>query len=244
MSHILIAGGDEAGRGAVIGPIVISVVSISKGRESRLSRIGVRDSKMLTRRMRNYLFDEIYSAAEEVKVYKISASEINESMKNKISINELEAINFARLIDSLKKEPRKVFLDSPDVISERFGLRVRLFSKKQLLVAGMRRQAAANSIRVIAEHKADARYPIVSSASIIAKVVRDGEIARIRKRENIEIGSGYPSDRITVEAIRRSLGSGRLSPYLREHWKTLKTIRQLKMDDFLGEAKPASGAYG
>lgn len=232
MSHILIAGGDEAGRGAVIGPIVISVVSISKGREARLSRMGVRDSKMLTRRMRNYLFDEIQSAAEEVKIYKISSAEINESMRNKVSINELEAINFAKLIDSLENDPRKIFLDSPDVISERFGLRVKLFSKKALGVAGAEKRAKAR-ISVIAEHKADARYPIVSSASIIAKVIRDEEISRIKKKAAIDIGSGYPSDAKTINAIRKTLGSSRLAPYLREHWKTLKTIRQLKMDDFL-----------
>lgn len=236
MIPIIIAGGDEAGRGAVLGPIVVSIVSISKGKEAKLARIGVRDSKMLTRKRRSFLYDEIYSIADEVKVYKIESSEINEAMKNKVSINELEALNFAKLIDSLEKQPGCIFLDSPDVISERFGLRVSLFSKKPMLVKGIkaeRREREARPIKMVSEHKADSRYPVVSGASIIAKVTRDAEIEKMEGDLGIEIGSGYPSDKYTIEAIRKSLGDGTLNGRLREYWKTLKYIRQRRIDEFL-----------
>ncbi len=215
---------------------MISVISISKGREGRLSRAGVRDSKLLTSRKRLFLYDEIYSLAEEVLTYKISSSEINDAMENKISINELEALNFAKLIDSLESQPNKVYLDSPDVVSERFGVRVGFFSKKRLIASGIRhprQKAGINAIKVVSEHKADSRYPVVSGASIIAKVERDREIEKIADRSGIKIGSGYPSDAYTVAAIRQNLGTGRLSSYLRSHWQTLKVIRQLKMDEFI-----------
>lgn len=222
----------------MIGPLVVSTVSVSKGKESKFSKIGVRDSKLLTSRKRLFLYDEIYSIAEEVKVYKIDPLEINEAMRNKISINELEALNFARLIDSLVVVPSKIFLDSPDVISERFGTRVGFFCKSaRLISSGTRRpkddKSSAQSIQVVSEHKADARYPVVSAASIIAKVVRDKEIERISDKTGIEIGSGYPSDRYTVDAIRKHLGTNHLEPYLRSYWQTLKNIRQLKIEEFL-----------
>ena len=183
-----------------------------------------------------FLYDEIRSLAEEVLTYSISNSEINQAMLNHISINELEALNFAKLIDSMESQPGSVFLDSPDVISERFGMRVGFFSQKRLLASGMKRERgkSAGAIKVISEHKADSRYPIVSGASIIAKVERDREIQRISDKAGIDIGSGYPSDSYTVSAIRQDLGKGRLSPYLREQWQTIRAIRQLRMNEFIG----------
>jgi ribonuclease HII len=219
-----------------VGPIVVSIVSVSKGKESRLSRIGVRDSKMLTRRKRNFLLDEIHAIAEEVKVYSINSNEINEAMRNKISINELEALNFARLIDSISVVPSRIYFDSPDVVPERFGLRIKLLSKKSIRIEGIpesRKDRIKNPIKVISEHKADARYPVVSAASIVAKTTRDSEIEMIEENLGIDIGSGYPSDKYTIDAIKADLEKGSLSPYIRNYWKTMGLIKQLKIDDFI-----------
>jgi ribonuclease HII len=235
---IIIAGGDEAGRGAVIGPLVISLVSISKGKEGKLPRIGVRDSKLLTNKRREFLKDEIYSIAEEVCIYRINNNEINKAMEGRISINELEALNFAKLIDSMEKEPARILLDSPDVVSERFGVRIGFFSKKNLAVKGIRGRArpeGGKKIQVIAEHKADARYPVVSCASIIAKSEREKAMDEIEEEAGMELGSGYPSDRYTIDALRRCLPDNSLKPYIREYWKTLRMIRQTRIDDFIGE---------
>lgn len=220
-----------------MGPIVIGIVSVSKGREAKLSKIGVRDSKMLTKRKKRFLFEEINAIAEEVMFYKITNTEINEAMQNKVSINELEALNFAKLIDSNKVTPEKIYIDSPDVVPERFGLRIKLHSKLPLTIAGVkepRKNRMTGSIKIISEHKADARYPVVSAASIIAKVVRDEEIERITEKEGISIGSGYPSDKYTIDAIKADLKTNRLGPYIRNYWKTMNIIKQLKIDDFLG----------
>ena len=191
---------------------------------------------MLSKKRRLFLFDEIYSLADEIKIYKITTSEINKAMSSKISINELEALNFAKLIDSLDNAPERIFLDSPDVISERFGIRVSLFSKRKMLVDGVKYSAnerkLKEKIKIISEHKADARYPVVSAASIISKVTRDNDISAIADKTGIDFGSGYPSDSYTIDAIRSDLETGHLIPYLRHEWRTLKNIRQLKIDDF------------
>ncbi len=192
---------------------------------------------MLTKRKREFLFDEIYSIADEINIYQITNGEINTAMSNKISLNELEALNFAKLIDSIKKTPEKIFLDSPDVISERFGVRVGFFSKNKIIVDGVKytqeERKTKDKIKIISQHKADSRYPVVSAASIISKVTRDREIENIIDETGIAIGSGYPSDSYTISAIRENLGTGSLMPYLRHEWHTVKNIRQLKIEDFL-----------
>jgi ribonuclease HII len=89
--------------------------------------------------------------------------------------------------------------------------------------------------KILARHKADSIYPVVSAASIISKVTRDREIEKIKDETGLSIGSGYPSDSYTISAIRENLGTGKLMPYLRHEWQTVKNIRQLKIEDFLSK---------
>ena len=196
---------------------------------------------MLTPRKREFLYDEIISIADEVRSYSISSEEIDQAIKSNVSLNQLEALNFARLIDSLKAEPNRGFLDSPDVISERFGMRVSLFSSRNMHVKGIKKKGQKNEgiipadskrISVIAEHKADSVYPVVSSASIIAKVTRDREIERITDHLGIDIGSGYPSDAQTIDAIKDNLANEKFAKFIRQRWKTMQIIRQARMNEF------------
>ena len=196
---------------------------------------------MLTPRKREFLYDEILSIADEVRSYSISSEEIDQAITSNVSLNQLEALNFARLIDSLKIEPNRVFLDSPDVISERFGMRVSLFSSRNMHVKGIKKKGQKNEgiipadskrISVIAEHKADSVYPVVSSASIIAKVTRDREIERITDHLGIDIGSGYPSDAQTIDAIKDNLANEKFAKFIRQRWKTMQIIRQARMNEF------------
>lgn len=229
----------------MFGPLAVSVLSIKEGKESKLAQIGVRDSKLLTARKREFLFDEIYSISEDVKVYKITNDEINTAMTTGMSLNELEALTFARLIDSLETEPSKVFLDSPDVIADRFGMRVSLFSKKLMKIKGVKvtkiktkiDAVTAKPITIISEHKADSRYPVVSGASIIAKVTRDEEIERIKEEIGVDIGSGYPSDNTTIDVIKANLENDSVMQYIRQRWKTLELIRQTKISDYFSNHK-------
>ena len=188
---------------------------------------------MLSRKKREYLYDEIYALADDVQTKIITPEEINKAMASGISLNELEAMHFAKLIDATKADIKSVFLDSPDVIAERFGVRISLLSSKNLAVKGTKRPIQKSPIKLISEHKAKSRYPVVSAASIIAKVTRDREIDKLARKLNINIGSGYPSDSETVDAIRANLSTSKLQPHIRVYWKTLEGIRQLKMSEFV-----------
>jgi len=208
-------------------------VAIGKDKEKRLAEIGVRDSKQLTKRQRDFLFDEIYRIADEVVYYAITNEEINAAMQGGISLNELEAIHFAKLVDSANSDIKRLYIDSPDVLPWRFGTRMSLFAKKTLASAGAKISKPA--IRVIAEHKADARYPVVSAASIIAKVTRDRETDKIKQELGIDFGSGYPSDSLTINALRSNLDNKELQAYVRQKWRTVKNIRQRHIEEFFSE---------
>jgi ribonuclease HII len=231
---MLICGGDEAGRGALVGPLVVALVVCKKDLERKLSEIGVRDSKLLTRGKRAELYTKIGRLAVEVKYDKIRPQEINEAMRDHISLNELEAIHFSRLFDQVKSDVRKLYLDSPDVIAEKFAVRVNIQSKRPTKVIGIKSEMkrGIKYTKIIAEHKADSRYPVVSAASIIAKVVRDSEVKRIERALKFKIGSGYPSDKKTIDTVFKHINDPALKAHLREHWKTMGRIRQTRLPTF------------
>lgn len=235
---VILCGGDEAGRGAVVGPLVVALVSIKKSSEHKLSKIGVRDSKLLSRKRREPLYREIRKMAESIKVGKIMPEEINQAMANNISLNELEAIHFARLLDKMDSNINSVYVDSPDVIEERFGIRINMLSSTPMRIKGVKQKgvkAGVKRIKLVSEHKADSRYPIVSAASIVAKVVRDREMRKISRNLKIELGSGYPSDYKTIDAIRRNLRNKEMYAHIRSRWSTMERIRQTELTTFLNE---------
>jgi ribonuclease HII len=231
---IIICGGDEAGRGALIGPLVIAMISVKNNFERKLADIGVRDSKLLSRRKRESLYGMIFKIATEVKVDKIYPNEINEAMKTGISLNELEAVHFAKLFDSMKSTVNTLYLDSPDVIAEKFGIRVNMSSMKPTKIVGIgqKRVRGVTYTKIVSQHKADSRYPVVSAASIIAKVERDNEIERIGEELGIDIGSGYPADSYTISAIRENMGNEALKRHVREYWQTMRNIKQTRLTNF------------
>jgi len=228
----MLCGGDEAGRGAILGPLVISLVSVKSTSLHKLSEIGVRDSKMLSEKRRNQLYSEIEEIASDIKINKIFPSEINSAMRSHISLNELEAVRFAGLFDQIDIEIGSVYLDSPDVIAERFGTRFKLSSSKPVRVMGIKtpRENGVKYTKIVSEHKADVRYPVVSAASIIAKVTRDREIKKMEKELKMKIGSGYPSDYKTIEIIKKNLKTGLLKEHIRERWSTMDRIKQTKLN--------------
>ncbi|MGC8567657.1 MAG: ribonuclease HII [Candidatus Micrarchaeia archaeon] len=232
---MIICGGDEAGRGALVGPLVVAVVAIKSTYSKKLSEIGVRDSKMLSPKKRESLYGNIFDLATEVKTDKILPYEINYAMKNNISLNELEAMHFAKLINQIDSDISTIYVDSPDVIAPKFGIRIKIQSNKNIKVMGIKAKAekGVKYIRMISEHKADSLYPVVSAASIIAKVTRDREIARIKKITGIDFGSGYPSDYKTINAVRTNLNNKALSEHIREYWHTMEDIKQTNLFEYL-----------
>jgi len=197
-------GVDEAGRGPVIGPLVVAAVVTDD--LASIEELGVKDSKVLSPIRRESLSIRIKERAE-VFVKVVPAWEIDRIRESQ-TMNEMECGVFAELIDSSSADV--AYVDAVDVDADRFARDISdLLDRK---------------IKIVSEHKADARYPIVSAASIVAKVRRDLEIENIKIELGYDIGSGYPSDPKTVRALKRMVDQNKISKYVRRSWDTFKRL--------------------
>lgn len=197
-------GVDEAGRGSVMGPLVVGAVWVED--DGVLSAIGVRDSKKLTPKARERMYDEIVGRADGWTVEVVSADAIDERRKTE-SLNDIELRMFA---DAVSRYPADtVYADCPDVNESRFG-------------TGLGSLAGGASI--IAKHKADDMYPSVSAASIVAKVTRDRMIRDLHG-EIGDFGSGYPSDHHTMDFISDWMrDNGCPPPHTRRSWEPVRHL--------------------
>jgi ribonuclease HII len=209
---MLVAGVDEAGRGCVIGPLVVAGVAVKSENLPSLVELGVKDSKLLTPKKREELYPEIIKLAESHHIIKVTPSQIDkavQSTRRLHKLNRLEAQMMAQVIQALK--PDQVYVDAADVLEERF--------KNHIC------ECLTIKTMITSEHKADLTYPIVSAASIIAKVERDGEIANLKLQYG-DFGSGYLTDDKTIAFLKRVLDElGDYPSCVRQSWKTAKKAK-------------------
>ena len=199
-----ICGVDEAGRGSMLGPLVVAGITISKSKIKLLKKLGVRDSKKLSPAAREYLYKKIIETVDDYHVIRIPPRVIDKSVANH-SLNHLEAKYMARVISKLS--PSTAFVDSCDVNSKRFGKEI---------------SELTSNTKIRSYHHADSKFVTVSAASILAKVSRDRAIMRLGK--NHDIGSGYPSDPKTKMFVKKSLRINRDMPFLRKSWKPVQIL--------------------
>jgi ribonuclease HII len=205
-----VAGMDEAGRGPMIGPMVICGILVDSDRLHELVEIGAKDSKTLTHKRRLLLKDKIEKVAAKIEIRTVSAVDIDR-LRKRTTLNEIEVTEFASIAKALN--PKEIYLDAADVKAERFGLKI-----------GELSGIASKGAKIVSEHKADATYPIVSAASIIAKVERDLTIERFHE-EYGDFGSGYPNDPKTVKFVRNLVRNGeKLPPIIRKSWESVRRI--------------------
>ncbi|MDP6138803.1 MAG: ribonuclease HII [Candidatus Woesearchaeota archaeon] len=221
MIIILICGIDEAGRGPVLGPLVMCGLLVKEEDEKGLVKLKVRDSKLLTKVKREFLFDKIKDISYKYEIIAIYPDEIDHAVNNHdgLNLNKLEAIKSAEIINLLK--PDKAIVDAPSN---------NIKSYKQYLFELINNK----KIELILEHKADLNYPIVSAASILAKVTRDNEIEKIKKKIKIDFGSGYMSDSKTVNFLEKYYE--KYPELFRKSWLPYRDIVnkkfQSKLEDF------------
>ena len=207
---MIICGVDDAGRGSMVGPLVIAGVTIDKKNLKKLKSIGVQDSKKLSPKTREILYKKIIEIVDEYYVVRISPKTIDSNVF-KHKLNHLEAKNMAKVIKELS--PQVAYVDSCDVDYKRFGNEISLLT--------------SNS-KIISRHHADSRFVVVAAASIIAKVSRDKSIHRLKK--NYELGSGYPSDKKTVKCVKKLLLQKKQSySFIRMSWKPVQKIVNRKL---------------
>ena len=200
-----IVGIDEAGRGSVLGPLVVCGVAIEENRVKYLERLKLRDSKKLSPKRRIVLSRKIKKIAECYPV-KITAQDIDLLRSKDVNLNEIEKIAMKKIIGD--SEPDISIIDCIDVKPKRFKAEIETYKE---------------NLEVVAEHKADDKYAIVSAASIVAKVERDSEVQKIRK-EFKEIGSGYPSDPKTIAFLKKTPYED-LPDFVRKSWATVAKTR-------------------
>ena len=220
----LIAGIDEAGRGPCFGPMTISVALIDDKDEAKLKEIGVKDSKEITPKGREKLFDLIQDIIIEHRTIIVPPIEINDLMTH-YTLNEIEEMKMAELIEGLKKKPEVIYIDCPEKNGKKFEAKVRSFFSKDM---GKTKAKELEKIKVIAENKADANYVVVGAASILAKVTRDREIEKLQEKFGA-IGSGYPSDPHTVAYLEKYVAEHKkLPPFSRIFWANCKLVMDKK----------------
>ena len=200
-----ICGVDDAGRGSMIGPMVIAGISIEKKNIPKLRKLGVRDSKKLSPKKRELLYKQIVKLVDDYHVIRIPPRTIDKYVFEH-NLNHLEAKKMAEVISNLN--PDLSYVDSCDVNAARFGREISDLSKKS---------------KVKSYHYADSRFVVVSAASIIAKVSRDRSIMRLNKTTNL--GSGYPSDKKSVNYVKKVVSSKKsLHTSIRKSWKPVQKI--------------------
>lgn len=200
----MFCGIDEAGRGSVMGPLVVGAVFCEDDRD--LVAMGVKDSKRLTPRARERLFSEIGGSAEYT-VVSVSAAEID-ARRVRESLNEIEMSMFAEAAGYRKVS--RIYADCPDVNESGFSNRLSVLT---------------GNVKVIGRHGADDTFPVVSAASIVAKVTRDRMVEEISREFGVSIGSGYPSDAETMGFIEKWIKRYGVSPkYTRNSWEPVKRM--------------------
>ncbi|MDD5022980.1 MAG: ribonuclease HII, partial [Candidatus ainarchaeum sp.] len=138
-----IAGVDEAGRGSVLGSLIIALAYCKRKDEKKLNSVCKKDSKQLTQKQREETFEELKKICK-FEYIELTAKDLNKRME-KQSLNDIEAEGMAALIKKIGS--CDVMIDLPD----RYGW---IFKK---------RMDGFGVSKFEAEHKADEKYPIVAA---------------------------------------------------------------------------------
>ena len=219
---VLTLGIDEAGRGPLIGPMILAGVVVDESGAENLRSLGVKDSKLLLHGKRVMLYEKIVSAARKFRIISIPPREIDEALNSKsMNLNRLEARACAEIINELR--PDKAIIDCPS-------------SNPAEYTAYLKGLLDDQNVQLVVEHKADVNYVECAAASILAKVTREQEIEKIKKEKG-DFGSGYPSDPKTVRFLDENYG--RHPEIFRRTWATYKKRAGVKgqktFKDYRGE---------
>lgn len=200
-----VLGLDEAGRGAVLGPLVVGAFLVSDAELERLGATGVTDSKLLSAARREALIEPLGTIGRWA-VEPIEPAQIDEG-----NLNTLEEDAFVRLILSLR--PDRVIIDAPCNPRGIPAFCKRLLSRLDYTPG------------LVVEPKADLNHLPCGAASVFAKVHRDRALRELGPAALL--GSGYPSDPVTRAWIQGFLSRGEALPSaVRRRWGTIGALQQ------------------
>jgi len=212
----LVLGIDEAGRGPVIGPLVLCGVWVRPARRRALMELGVRDSKAFgssrrARQRRTQLSHQIREAAACVVLLTVEAGEVDRRAR----IGELNL---------LERELAAAVIEAGPSAA-------RITADGQRLFGAMTRRYPARR----AQDRADASSPEVAAASVVAKAERDrrfGEIVAAWSEQGEELGGGGYPNRVTASNLRDYFARhGQLPEEVRHSWSwpVLRELQRAQM---------------
>ena len=213
----LILGIDDAGRGPVIGPMILAGCLVDEKTESELKKIGVKDSKDLTAKRREFLAEKIKEKVETFEIEIITPPDIDNKNAEGILLNEVEAFACANIINKINKGYNKILVvvDCPSVSLVKWGDFLKTKIKN------------LSNLEVRCEHKADKHHVAVSAASILAKHTREKEMTKLKEKYGNEIGSGYCSDPNTKKFLEKNLEKYDKDGIFRKTWSTYKKTKEI-----------------
>lgn len=217
---MIVSGVEEAGRGPVIGPMVMAIATMDEKEVYRLENMGVKDSKLLSPAKRDELFEILPEVLKEYKIIIRSPEDVDAALADEnMNLNWLEGVTSAELINAVDAD--QVILDCPSNNIEAYRKYVA--------------DRVTKKTKVIAEHKADLNHTIVGAASILAKVTRDRLIEKL-KREVVgkDFGSGYPSDPKTKAFLAENWDKFDKGVF-RKSWKSYKNVAEAQAQKGLGD---------
>lgn len=216
----LIIGIDDAGRGPVIGPMVLAGCLVDSETEKEFKKLGVKDSKQLTQKRREFLEEIIKKKSKDFETVVISPEEIDTSNKDGVKLNEVEALAAAKIINKLNTESNtggtkiKVIVDCPSVSIKSWQDYLKMHIKN------------LSNLEISCEHKADVNHVSVSAASILAKSQREKEMDKLKKEYGAEIGSGYGADPVTKKFLAKNAANPKHTKLFRKTWSNWQKANQ------------------
>ena len=211
MRERLLLGLDEAGRGPVLGPMVVAAAQATPTQLSALKDLGLNDSKKLSPQKRRQIFKHIKRLGVQYRYKVISASKLDQ-----LGLTRATNEGLVNLIDALPSP--EVFIDAPVGPS---GLQK--FTHK--IKAGVK----APNFKLVAKNRADQTEPVVSAASVVAKYQRDRRLKwlQIKYWRWGNIGSGYTADPRTRRFLVSYYSKRRHWPKeARRTWRTLADLEK------------------
>ena len=173
----------------------------------KLKKLGIKDSKLLTPKKREQLYEKIIKMAKAFEIIIVYPHEIDDVLNDEnTNLNWLEADKTIEIINKLK--PEKAIVDCPSNNIEAYTN----YLAKKLEVKCV----------LIVEHKADLHHVESAAASILAKVTRDREIEEIKKEIKVDFGSGYPSDPKTIVFLEKNWDK---YDFFRKSWDSWKKAK-------------------
>jgi ribonuclease HII len=203
--------------------MVIAGVKILKRDEKKLIRVGVKDSKELSPKRREELAKKIEEIAKDIVVLRVQPCKIDSYRAKGINLDKIEAMKMAQIIDML--DGNKIYVDSLEQNTKKF---------KNLILSFLQKK----DYNLVVENYLDESIPVVSAASIIAKVNRDEAIKEIERKVGQPIGVGYSHDSKTIDFIKKLIKERKELPnFVRKSWITTKELQkqtwQKKLKDFI-----------